>query len=88
MAVVAEREGAVLRHARPDDLPAIDALHILDRFRVDGLRFAHVDTGLDDAHLRARRAYEAVGFDRAVPGVEYWQNLDARNPGSFGSDGR
>jgi ribosomal protein S18 acetylase RimI-like enzyme len=56
--------------------------HVLDRFRSEGLRFAHVDTGLDDAHVAARRAYEAVGFDRAVPGVEYWQDLTARNAGS------
>src|SRR3954470_10636974 len=49
--------------------------HVLDRFRERGLRFAHVDTGLDDAHIPARRAYEAVGFDRAVPNVDYWQDL-------------
>jgi ribosomal protein S18 acetylase RimI-like enzyme len=56
--------------------------HVLDHFREQGLRFAHVDTGLDDAHIPARRAYEAVGFDRAVPNVDYWQDLTARNPGS------
>ena len=56
--------------------------HVLDHFRRQGLRFAHVDTGLDDAHIPARRAYAAVGFDRAVPGVEYWQDLSAMNPGS------
>jgi len=56
--------------------------HVLDRFREEGLRFAHVDTGLDDAHIRARRAYEAIGFDRRVPTVEYWQDLSLRNPGS------
>jgi ribosomal protein S18 acetylase RimI-like enzyme len=56
--------------------------HVLDNFRRRGLRFAHVDTGLDDAHIAARRAYEAVGFDRTVPGVEYWQDLTALNPGS------
>jgi ribosomal protein S18 acetylase RimI-like enzyme len=55
---------------------------LLDHFRDRGLRFAHVDTGLDDAHIPARRAYEAVGFDRTVPIVEYWQDLDADNPGS------
>jgi ribosomal protein S18 acetylase RimI-like enzyme len=49
--------------------------HALDRFRELGLRFAHVDTGLDDAHIPARRAYEAVGFDRAVPTVDLWQRL-------------
>lgn len=56
--------------------------HVLERFRGLGLRFAHVDTGLDDAHAPARRAYEAVGFDRQVPVVEYWQDLERRNPGS------
>jgi ribosomal protein S18 acetylase RimI-like enzyme len=56
--------------------------HVLDHFRSLGLRFAHVDTGLDDAHIPARRAYEAVGFDRAVPTVDYWQDLAALNPGS------
>jgi ribosomal protein S18 acetylase RimI-like enzyme len=53
---------------------------VLDRFRREGLRFAHVDTGLDDAHIPARRAYEAVGFDRAVPSVDLWQDL-ARKDG-------
>jgi ribosomal protein S18 acetylase RimI-like enzyme len=56
--------------------------HVLEQFRARGLRFAHVDTGLDDAHIAARRAYEAAGFDRQVPLVEYWQDLSARNPGS------
>ena len=56
--------------------------HVLERFRALGLRFAHVDTGLDSAHDAARRVYEAVGFDRRVPVVEYWQDLDARRPGS------
>ena len=56
--------------------------HVLERFRALGLRFAHVDTGLDDAHIPARRAYEATGFDRQVPTVDYWQDLSLRNPGS------
>jgi ribosomal protein S18 acetylase RimI-like enzyme len=49
--------------------------HVLDHFRSLGLRYAHVDTGLDDAHTPARRAYEAVGFDRSVPSVDLWQRL-------------
>jgi ribosomal protein S18 acetylase RimI-like enzyme len=56
--------------------------HVLERFRSLGLRFAHVYTGLDDAHAPARRAYEEVGFERQVPVVEYWQDLSKRNPGS------
>jgi ribosomal protein S18 acetylase RimI-like enzyme len=56
--------------------------HVLQYFRDEGLRYAHVDTGLDPAHAPARRAYEGVGFDRQVPLVEYWQDLQERNPGS------
>lgn len=56
--------------------------HVLRHFREQGLRFAFVDTGLDDPHLPARRAYEAVGFDRQAPVVEYRQNLTRNNPGS------
>lgn len=48
---------------------------MLQFFRNQGLRYAHVDTGLDDAHIPARKAYEAVGFDRQVPIIEYWQDL-------------
>jgi ribosomal protein S18 acetylase RimI-like enzyme len=48
---------------------------VLERFRGLGLAFAHVDTGLDDTHIPARRAYEAVGFDRQVPNVDLWQRL-------------
>jgi len=49
--------------------------HVLDRFRTLGFQFAHVETGLDDAHIPARRAYEAVGFDRTMPVVHLWQSL-------------
>lgn len=56
--------------------------HVLEHFRRHGLRYAHVETGLDAAHIPARRAYEAVGFDRQVPSVEYWQDLRTRDPGS------
>ena len=48
---------------------------VLEHFRALGLRYAHVDTGLDDAHIPARRAYEAAGFDRSVPTVDLWQRL-------------
>lgn len=55
---------------------------VLDYFRSQNLRYAHVDTGLDPAHIPARRAYESVGFDRQVPNVDYWQDLSQFNPGS------
>lgn len=56
--------------------------HVLNYFRQQGLSYAHVDTGLDPAHIPARSAYEAVGFDRQIPSVEYWQDLNQNNPGS------
>ncbi|MBI2300067.1 MAG: GNAT family N-acetyltransferase [Armatimonadetes bacterium] len=56
--------------------------HVLQHFRARGLRFATVGTGLDRGHAAARRAYEAAGFDRAVPKVDYWQELEQLNPGS------
>lgn len=56
--------------------------HVLQYFREQGLRFAHVETGLDPPHLAARKAYEAVGFDGMAPIALYWQDLTKKNPGS------
>lgn len=56
--------------------------YVLQYFREQGLRFAHVETDLDDPHIPARHAYEAVGFDREVRIVLYWQDLSKKNPGS------
>jgi ribosomal protein S18 acetylase RimI-like enzyme len=56
--------------------------HVLDHFREQGLAVRPRRHGLDDAHIPARRAYEATGFDRPVPTVEYWQDLSRGNPGS------
>ena len=39
---------------------------VLKHFRSRGLRFAHVDTGLDDAHIPARRAYDPESRERLV----------------------
>ncbi len=56
--------------------------YVLDYFRKQGLKVAIVETGLDDPHIPARRAYEAVGFDRSAPITLYWQDLRTNNPGS------
>ncbi|TFG26654.1 GNAT family N-acetyltransferase [Candidatus Thorarchaeota archaeon] len=56
--------------------------HVLDYFRKQGLKFAFVETGLDDPHIPARAAYEAVGFNRMAPIALYWQELQDNNPGS------
>lgn len=55
---------------------------VLQHFPQQGLRFAFVDTGLDPAHHPTCRAYEAVGFDRPAPVVEYWRDLTRDNPSS------
>ena len=56
--------------------------YVLDYFRKEGLTVAFVETGLDDPHIPARRAYEGVGFDRSTPVVYYWQDLRKNNQGS------
>ena len=48
---------------------------VLDRFRQQGLRFARVSTGLDEAHARARRAYERAGFNIHEEGATYYMEL-------------
>ena len=57
--------------------------HVLAYFRDKGLSVAFVETGLDDPHIPARKAYEAVGFDRMAPVAYYWQDLRKNNPGSI-----
>ena len=56
--------------------------HVLEHFRNEGIRFVWVETDLDEPHVPARRAYEAVGFDRQQRIVIYRQDLARRNPGS------
>ena len=38
----------------------------LARFKAEGMRAVMVNTGLDEAHAPARRAYERAGFKRKV----------------------
>jgi ribosomal protein S18 acetylase RimI-like enzyme len=56
--------------------------HVLDHARGLGIRFASVEVDLDDVHVPARRAYQAVGFDRHHRIAIYHQDLEGRNPGS------
>ncbi len=48
---------------------------VVELFRERGLSHAMVWTGLDDSHAPARAMYEKVGFDRWLPGAQYWQKL-------------
>lgn len=46
-----------------------------EELRAQGCTMVQVTTGLDDAHAPARRAYEAVGFDKELPKVTYTRTL-------------
>lgn len=41
----------------------------------EGMIYATVSTGLDDAHTPARRAYEKADFDKALENVRYYKEL-------------
>ncbi len=60
--------------------------HALQYMRRHGMQFVFLETGMDDAHIPARKAYEAVGFDRKFPNAYYWQNLEENKPESFLTD--
>jgi len=44
---------------------------VLEQMKLAGMKAAIVETGGDDAHAPARRAYEKAGFSGPVPSVEY-----------------
>ncbi|MFA6100931.1 MAG: GNAT family N-acetyltransferase [Victivallaceae bacterium] len=48
---------------------------VFKRFKEEGLIYAQVRTGLDDTHLRARRAYERAGFNIKTEDVTYFKKL-------------
>ena len=48
---------------------------VLDHFRANGMRYAKVQTGLDEAHAPARRAYERLGFNIRHEDVDYYMKL-------------
>ncbi len=51
---------------------------VLDGFRAAGMRFANVDTGLDEGHAPARRAYERAGFNISISSIRYYMKLGPR----------
>ena len=48
---------------------------VLEAMRKEGIQYAVVHTGGDDAHFAARTAYEKAGFVKAIPSVDYYQKL-------------
>jgi GNAT superfamily N-acetyltransferase len=47
----------------------------LARLKERGAEIAYVGTGGDAAHEPARRAYAALGFDRAIPAIHFYREL-------------
>lgn len=50
---------------------------VLDRMRKEGLRYARVNTGGDDGHAPARRAYERAGFSQPLLRRRYYAMLSS-----------
>ncbi len=53
--------------------------HVLDMMRAQGLKYVKTDTGGDQSHAPARRAYGKVGF-RPIPVVHYFKSLVIPEP--------
>jgi ribosomal protein S18 acetylase RimI-like enzyme len=49
--------------------------YVLEDLKRRGAVVAYVGTGGDRAHARARAAYAAVGFDRAIPALHLFKKL-------------
>ena len=47
----------------------------LERLKARDAEGAYVATGNDPAHAPARKAYEAVGFDKVIPSLHYFKVL-------------
>jgi ribosomal protein S18 acetylase RimI-like enzyme len=47
----------------------------LEEFRKQGMEFAKVQTGLDEGHAPARKAYERAGFNISHSDITYYQKL-------------
>ena len=49
--------------------------YVFERLRQLGMRCIAVETGGDDSHAPARRAYAKAGFEASVPSVRYYRRL-------------
>ncbi len=49
--------------------------YVLELFREQGMAYARVGTGLDEAHAPARAAYAKTGFKLMIPMGKYYRKL-------------
>ena len=48
---------------------------VIEQMKREGVEYATVVTGLDEAHAPARRSYEKAGFDRGLQSVKYYKKI-------------
>ncbi len=48
---------------------------VMEKMREEGMFYAVVTTGGDDAHAPARRSYERAGFEKFLPSVKYFKSI-------------
>ena len=75
-------ENGVLPEYRGHGWATFMLRRVVQHLRREGIRFVSVEVDLDDVHQPARRAYQAVGFDRQHRIAIYHQDLEQHNPGS------
>jgi GNAT superfamily N-acetyltransferase len=49
--------------------------YVFAKMREEGMVYAMVSTGLDEAHAPARRAYEKAGFGKGIGNIRYYKEL-------------
>ena len=69
------RNNAVDPNRQSGGLGALMYDFVLERMREAGMKAVKVNTGADEAHAPARRAYEKAGFERSLPSVMYYRAL-------------
>ena len=48
---------------------------VQEKMREEGMIYATVNTGLDDGHAPARRAFQKAGFEANLPSIRYYKKL-------------
>jgi len=48
---------------------------VLERMKEAGMKAVKVETGADEAHAPARRAYEKAEFERSIPSAMYYRAI-------------
>jgi len=69
------KNNAVAASARGKGVSTLLYEAVFDKLRELGCNVVRVNTGLDDAHAPARRAYEKAGFEVGLSSITYYKKL-------------